>query len=81
MATPFVVGLLAIWRDILTRRVEMLRLTRRSGEKLILETDNGTIRISFYIKNGQIKLGIRAPQSVNVIRGELLEGDENKEGD
>ena len=59
----------------------MLRITRRSGEKLILETGNGTIRISFHIKNGQIKLGIRAPQSVNIIRGELLVGDENKEID
>ena len=57
----------------------MLHLSRRSGEKLIFETENGTIRMSFYIKDGQVKLGIRAPQSVNIIRAELLKNEKHSD--
>ena len=51
----------------------MLKLARRAGEALIIETSQGTIRILFEGFNGkQMKIGIAAPKSVNVIREEVL---------
>ena len=48
-------------------------LTRREGEAIILETSDGPIRITLAEYNGsQTKVGIDAPQSVRVLREELV---------
>jgi carbon storage regulator CsrA len=51
----------------------MLILTRRAGETVVLETENEKITLHFDLDGRQIKVGISAPQSVHVVRGELLE--------
>ncbi len=56
----------------------MLRLTRRIGETVIIETPQGTIRILFEgVKGKQLKIGIAAPKSLKVLREELLDKDPN----
>lgn len=56
----------------------MLKLTRRTGETLILETETEQITIYFDLEGSQIKVGIDAPPSVNIVRGELLDyGEES----
>ena len=52
-----------------------LNLTRRSGESLVLQTETEEIVIHFRLANGQIKLAIDAPLSVDIWRDELLECD------
>ena len=52
----------------------MLVLTRRPNEALILETTDGQIRVVFDIKDGQIKVAIDAPDNVDIIREELIQG-------
>jgi carbon storage regulator len=48
----------------------MLVLSRRLNEELVID---GNIRITVLaIKGTQVRLGITAPSSVNVLRGELL---------
>ena len=49
----------------------MLSLTRRPGETLILETHGEKIRIYFGLDGKQIKVGVDAPRSVSILRGEL----------
>ena len=51
----------------------MLKLTRRPGETLVLQTEHEEIRIHFKLHHQQIKLGIVAPSSVVILRGELLD--------
>jgi carbon storage regulator CsrA len=54
----------------------MLILSRRPGESLILETSDGPIQVTLtYIdeERWQGKIGIDAPQSVKVLREELLD--------
>jgi carbon storage regulator CsrA len=58
----------------------MLKLTRREGEALILTTSDGEIVVSLERLSGsQVKLGIEAPKSVRVLRGELLGSIEDSE--
>jgi carbon storage regulator CsrA len=52
----------------------MLALTRRPKEALILETTDGPIRIVFDIVGGQIKVAIDAPDNVDIVREELIQG-------
>lgn len=52
----------------------MLVLTRRQGESLIFNTSDGEIVVSFELLQGsQVKIGIDAPQSVRVLRDELVD--------
>jgi carbon storage regulator len=52
----------------------MLVLSRREGEALILNTSDGEIVVSIELLQGsQVKVGIDAPQSVKVLRDELVE--------
>jgi carbon storage regulator len=48
----------------------MLVLTRRIGERIII--DNQIVLEVLEIKGQRIRLGIQAPQSVSVLREELL---------
>ena len=51
----------------------MLILTRRPGESLILEDD---IRVTILeAKGNQIRIGIDAPEEVDVVRDEILPDD------
>ena len=49
----------------------MLVLTRKSGETILLG-DDIEIRV-LGVDGDQVKIGIVAPRSVNIVRGELLE--------
>jgi carbon storage regulator CsrA len=50
----------------------MLKVKRREGEALILETSDGPITIRLTEYNGnQTRVGIDAPQSVRIVREEL----------
>ena len=57
----------------------MLVLSRRIDETLVIG-GNITVRV-VSIENGQVRLGIDAPRSVPVVRGELLDAvaAENRE--
>lgn len=53
----------------------MLILTRREGETVVLDDD---IRITIRaIKGKQVKVGIDAPDDVEIIREELLDMEED----
>ena len=49
----------------------MLVLTRRIGEKILI--DKGQIEIKIlYIRNGQVAIGIKAPEHIDVDRMEIF---------
>ncbi len=50
----------------------MLVLTRKVGERLLLPGINSSIKFMGYHGNGAAKLAIEAPESVIVLREELL---------
>jgi len=53
----------------------MLILTRRPGETLIIETSNGDqIEVTVLsVKGNQVRIGTDAPDSIPIVRQELLE--------
>ena len=52
----------------------MLILTRNTSESFIFETSDGTIEVTICgVKGGQVRVGIDAPDSVDVWRKELEE--------
>jgi carbon storage regulator len=54
----------------------MLVLTRRIGEEIVI---GGDIRIRVLEANrGRVRLGFTAPDSVHIVRAELLFADEEK---
>jgi carbon storage regulator len=54
----------------------MLVLSRKMGEKILIGTD---IEIQVvWIERGKIRLGIKAPRDVPVLRGELFGTQEGK---
>lgn len=54
----------------------MLVLTRRENDSIILETSDGPIEVKLTAIDGaQVRIGIRAPKSVSIVRGELKEQD------
>jgi len=55
------------------RRKTMLVLTRRINEKLTIGQDVNVIVLG--VKGNQVRLGIEAPESVNIVREELLRPD------
>ena len=50
----------------------MLVLTRREQERIVIDGDI-VITVLGVDKNGQVRLGIDAPQEKNILRGELIE--------
>ena len=49
----------------------MLVLTRRVGEEIVI---NGNVRVTVLeTRGGQVRLGIIAPQTVSVLRSEILD--------
>ena len=52
----------------------MLKLSRRSGETLVLLTEEGKVTIHFRLESGRAKLEIEAPKSVKIWRGEIAKG-------
>lgn len=50
----------------------MLILTRRSGEKLVIDGDI-VLTVLEVGRGGQVRLGIEAPRSHRILRGELLD--------
>lgn len=53
----------------------MLLLTRYLGERIILEYPNGdkVIIEVVTVKYNQVKMGLDAPEHINIVRSELLE--------
>ena len=51
----------------------MLVLERKEGQRIILETSDGTVEIVlFNLQQGRAAIGIAAPETVNIIRKELI---------
>ena len=51
----------------------MLVLSRREGEALILNTSDGEIVVSVeLLQSSQVKVGSEAPQSIRIMRDELV---------
>ena len=54
----------------------MLVLSRRTNQKIVLNTTDGPIKLTVVrIGGGQVRLGIEAPAEVHVVRSELIEAD------
>jgi len=53
----------------------MLVLTRNQGQSIVIQTSDGEIEVTIanVAKNGQVKVAIQAPDSVDIWRTELLE--------
>jgi carbon storage regulator CsrA len=70
----------------------MLILTRRPGEVLLIKPNSGAeragewfadgpIRLLVYaVRGNQVRIGIEAPKSLQILRGELVEGTEEGKG-
>ena len=50
----------------------MLVLTRKLGEEIVLPDQGVSIKV-IDVRGGRVRLGIVAPESVGVLRGELLD--------
>ena len=52
----------------------MLVISRKEGESIIISTPKGEVRVAIKAihSGGQIKLWIEAPDTVEVLRGELI---------
>lgn len=50
----------------------MLVLTRRKGEKIII--DHNIVVTILSVDGNQIRIGVEAPKEINVVREELLHG-------
>lgn len=57
----------------------MLKLTRHSGEAIIIDSDI-VVRV-MEINGNQVKLGIKAPDEVDVWREEIWERIQREKGD
>lgn len=55
----------------------MLILTRRIGESLIIDDD--TVVTVLGVKGNQVRIGIDAPDDVNIVREELLSREKQSE--
>jgi carbon storage regulator len=52
----------------------MLVLSRNQGQSIIIQTSDGEIEVFINAVNGgQVKVGIQAPDNVDIWRSELLE--------
>jgi len=53
----------------------MLVLTRKYDETIVIGTDEGPITITVVkLDKGSVRLGVDAPRSIPIARGELLKG-------
>ncbi len=60
----------------------MLILRRRTGEEIVLQTSDGEVVITVLSgSNGHASLGIEAPESVVVLRRELVGRGDARAGD
>jgi carbon storage regulator CsrA len=59
----------------------MLTLSRKEGESIILNTVDGEIRVAIKSigSGGQVKLSISAPDSVAILREELVSSQDYQE--
>ena len=50
-------------------------LTRNEGQSIVIQTNDGDIEVCIFGVNerGQVKVGVQAPDSVDIWRSELLE--------
>lgn len=54
----------------------MLVLSRKIGQTIIVETEKGLIQIVVTaIDGGRVKLGIEADKSIQIMRGEVRDGE------
>jgi carbon storage regulator len=54
----------------------MLSLTRKPNESIILKTSDGDVKVMIIGQRGQyVRVGIDAPQSVAILREELIDRD------
>ncbi len=55
----------------------MLVLTRNQGQSIIIQTSDGEIEVTIakISQKGQVKVGIQAPDSVDIWRTELLDNN------
>jgi carbon storage regulator CsrA len=58
----------------------MLDLSRKPGERIIMTLRSGqTITLTYLgMRNGQGRIGIEAPDSVRILREELLDDDQRE---
>lgn len=60
-----------LFRQTLNKEVEMLVLSRKVGESIIID-GNILIKIT-QVRGDKVRIGIEAPQSVRIIREELAD--------
>lgn len=54
----------------------MLVLSRKIGQTIIVETEKGPIEIVVTrIDGGSVRLGIEADKSIQIMRGEVIDGN------
>ena len=55
----------------------MLVLTRNEGQSIVIQTSEGDIEIKIngVAKNGQVRVGIQAPENIAIWRAELLDNN------
>lgn len=55
----------------------MLVLTRNQGQSIVIQTSDGEIEVTIANVNqkGQVKVGIQAPDNVDIWRSELLDNN------
>ena len=57
---------------------EMLVLSRKKDQEILL--DGGRVRLQVLdIRGNQVRFGIEAPDDVEILRGELVDRDEEKQ--
>lgn len=52
----------------------MLVITRKPGEKVLLPAVDVEVTVVAVLPNGRVRLGIKAPDKIRVLREELLSG-------
>lgn len=58
----------------------MLVITRKTNEKILLPDLGIEIIVARVLPNGSVRVGIKAPSGVKILREELMEGESNERG-
>ena len=58
----------------------MLVITRKAGEKILLPDLGIEIMVARILPTGAVRVGIRAPSGVKILREELMEGKSDERG-
>lgn len=58
----------------------MLVITRKTGEKIVLPDLGIEIMVARVLPTGAVRVGIRAPSGVKILREELMEGKSDERG-